>query len=218
MPYKSMSVLYVEDDDIDRENMSKTLSYFFGRVLIASNGLEALSILKNTQPDVLITDYVMPHLNGYELICEAKKIHQNLIIFITSSYTDQEKLLQCIPLGLADYLVKPISYKQLLDALNKALQKNSEATAMLGQKTTYHKYLKSLFVEGIAVGLTQKEIKLVEFLLTNRGQVLSKNALMLYLYGEIVDENILKNLIYRLRKKSQENVLQTIKNVGYLLK
>lgn len=213
-----MSVLYVEDDDIDRENMSKTLSYFFGRVLIASNGLEALSILKNTQPDVLITDYVMPHLNGYELICEAKKIHQNLIIFITSSYTDQEKLLQCIPLGLADYLVKPISYKQLLDALNKALQKNSEATAMLGQKTTYHKYLKSLFVEGIAVGLTQKEIKLVEFLLTNRGQVLSKNALMLYLYGEIVDENILKNLIYRLRKKSQENVLQTIKNVGYLLK
>lgn len=173
MPYKSMSVLYVEDDDIDRESMSKTLSYFFGRVLIASNGLEALSILKNTQPDVLITDYVMPHLNGYELICEAKKIHQNLTIFITSSYTDQEKLLQCIPLGLADYLVKPISYKQLLDALNKALQKNSEATAMLGQKTTYHKYLKSLFVEGMAVGLTQKEIELVEFLLTNRGQVLS---------------------------------------------
>lgn len=218
MPYKSMSVLYVEDDDIDRESMSKTLSYFFGRVLIASNGLEALSILKNTQPDVLITDYVMPHLNGYELICEAKKIHQNLTIFITSSYTDQEKLLQCIPLGLADYLVKPISYKQLLDALNKALQKNSEATAMLGQKTTYHKYLKSLFVEGMAVGLTQKEIELVEFLLTNRGQVLSKNALMLYLYGEIVDENILKNLIYRLRKKAQENVLQTIKNVGYLFK
>lgn len=213
-----MSVLYVEDDDIDRESMSKTLSYFFGRVLIASNGLEALSILKNTQPDVLITDYVMPHLNGYELICEAKKIHQNLTIFITSSYTDQEKLLQCIPLGLADYLVKPISYKQLLDALNKALQKNSEATAMLGQKTTYHKYLKSLFVEGMAVGLTQKEIELVEFLLTNRGQVLSKNALMLYLYGEIVDENILKNLIYRLRKKAQENVLQTIKNVGYLFK
>lgn len=89
---------------------------------------------------------------------------------------------------------------------------------MLGQKTTYHKYLKSLFVEGMAVGLTQKEIELVEFLLTNRGQVLSKNALMLYLYGEIVDENILKNLIYRLRKKAQENVLQTIKNVGYLFK
>lgn len=213
-----MSVLYVEDNDIDRENTAKTLSYFFGRVLIASNGLEALSILQNTQPDILITDYVMPYMNGYELICEAKKNHPNLIIFITSSYTDQEKLLQCIPLGLADYLIKPISYEQLLNALSKALEKNREVTAMLSSKTTYHKHLKSLFVKGIEVGISQKEIELVEFLLNNRGQVLSKNTIMLYLYGEIVDENIFKNLIYRLRKKAQENIFQTIKNVGYLLR
>ncbi|WP_060826390.1 response regulator [Sulfurospirillum cavolei] len=108
-----LQILYVEDDLIVRDNTADTLSYFFKNITLAQNGKEALEHLQRFQPDVLITDYVMPYMNGYTLIVEARKLYPKLIAFITSSYTDQDKLLKCIPLGISDYVIKPLDYHKL---------------------------------------------------------------------------------------------------------
>lgn len=214
----AMTVLYVEDDPIIKENTTKTLTYFFDTVITASNGKEALEILETLKPDILITDYVMPYINGYDLICEAKKRYDDIVFFITSSYVDSDKLLQCIPLGLSGYLVKPINYDQLLTALNDALEKKKLCTLPLSTTLCYAPNRKIVLKEGKEIGLTHQEVSLIELFIKHRGEVLSKNMMMMYLYGEIVDENLLKNLIYRLRKKVQEDIFMTIKNIGYVLK
>jgi len=101
---KELTVLYVEDDLSVLNHTTKTLSYFFKTIFTAHDGQEAIWILQKNRIDILITDYVMPKKNGFDVIIEAKKLYSNIIIFVTSSYTDSDILLKCIPLGITEYL------------------------------------------------------------------------------------------------------------------
>jgi DNA-binding response OmpR family regulator len=218
----ALTVLYVEDDAVVQENTAKTLHYFFSEVIVASDGFEALEILKTTKPDVLITDYVMPRMSGYELILEAQKIYPELIIFVTSSYREEDKLLKCIPLGLADYLLKPINYEKLVLAIDKVLEKSplpkKAESIVLAENIIFNTHSQSLLVDGKAMFLSKQEVKLLSLFVKNRGNILSKNFMSSYLYGENVDENLLNNVIYRLRKKVGYDIFTTIKNLGYILR
>lgn len=217
-----LQIVYVEDDPIVRENTVDTLNYFFNHITVATNGKEALEILKTLKPDVLITDYVMPYLNGYNLILEARKLYPKLIVFITSSYTDQEKLLKCIPLGISDYIVKPLDYHKLSKAVQAIIQflndDNTDTTICLKPLVYYSKSAKALLVENEKLTLSKQESDLVEILLENKGKVLSKSTLKTHLYGTCeVEDNLLKNLLYRLRRKLSIDIIKTIKNTGYLI-
>ena len=218
----ALTVLYVEDDSVILENTAKTLHYFFSEVMVAGDGLEAMEILKNTKPDVLITDYVMPRMSGYELILEAQKIYPELIIFMTSGYKEEDKLLKCIPLGLADYLLKPINYEKLILAIDKILEKQPSAkkaeSIVLVENIFFDTHSQSLLVDGQVIYLSKQEVKLLSLFVKNRGNLLSKNFISSYIYGENVDENLLNNVIYRLRKKVGYDIFVTIKNLGYILR
>jgi DNA-binding response OmpR family regulator len=218
-----LKVLYAEDDAIVRENTVDTLSYFFHDITIASHGKEALELLKTIKYDVLITDYVMPYLNGYHLILEARKLYPKLIVFVTSSYTDQDKLLKCIPLGLSDYIIKPLDYHKLSKAIQtivKFLNEDQTDFVLYAEPfIRYSKSAKSLLIDHESIILSKQEADVIELLLEYRGKVLSKNSLKMNLYGSWeVDDNLLKNLLYRLRKKLPVDVIITIKNTGYMIK
>lgn len=218
----TLSVLYVEDDPIMQENTAKTLNYFFNNVLLASDGIEALAMLQKSKCDVLITDYVMPNMNGYELILEAQKLYPHLVIFVASSYRDEDKLLKCIPLGLADYLIKPLNYEKLILALNNIFPKKSfqmtEEMIVLVEDIIFNANAQSLLVHNKEILLSYQEVKLLLLFIKNRGFVLSKNFIIAYLYKENIDENLLNNTIYRLRKKAGHDIFSTMKNMGYILK
>ncbi|WP_228255585.1 response regulator [Aliarcobacter butzleri] len=115
--FKNFSILFVEDDLEIQKNMSKILSLLCNRVYVASNGLEAYEIFTNNVIHIIITDYEMPFINGYDLVLKIREISQNIPIIILSNYTDKEKLLKCIPLNLTSYLEKPIIYEKLLETL-----------------------------------------------------------------------------------------------------
>lgn len=217
-----LKVLYVEDDPIVRENTADTLSYFFNHITVAENGKDALKILVSTKPDVLITDYVMPYLNGYNLIVEARKRYPNLIVFITSSYTDQDKLLKCIPLGISDYIIKPLDYLKLTKVVQTIVHQlsNNETNTTICREPfiSYSKQAKALFIEDKKFILSKQESDIIELLLENRGKVLSKNVLKTHLYGSWeAEDNLLKNLFYRLRKKLPIDIVTTVKNTGYVI-
>lgn len=214
--------MYVEDDSIVRDNTTDTLGYFFKNITLAQNGKEALNMLQTFEPDVLITDYVMPYMNGYTLIIEARKLYPKLIVFITSSYTDQDKLLKCIPLGISDYIVKPLDYNKLSQAVHKigtALShSNADEIICLEPYVTYSKLSKTLFIEEEKFTLSKQESDLIELLLEHKGRVLSKEMLKENLYGSWdIEDNLLKNLLYRLRKKISLDIINTIKNTGYII-
>jgi len=215
---KELTVLYAEDDVSVLGHTSKTLSYLFKRVLSARDGEEAITLLEKESVDVLITDYVMPKRNGFDVICEAKKRYPHIIVFVTSSYTDTDILLKCIPLGIAEYLVKPISYDRLVRTLETIFVKKQTFIVPFNETVMYHTQQKYLIVGDNHIEMGPHQIKLIEYLLRCKGQVVHKTTLMNYIYGEMVDENLLKNLILRLRKKTGDDLFVTIKNVGYLLK
>lgn len=118
-------MLLVEDDEELRSSLEDTLLVFFKTIIVASHGKEALELYRQKEIDILITDYVMPNLDGNTLCKIIRETNKKIPLVIMSSFADQEKLLKSIDLELTDYLLKPIEYNQLLATLEKIAEKIS---------------------------------------------------------------------------------------------
>ena len=111
------SILYIEDDDITRENIAAYLQRQCKQLYIASNGEEGLELFKTHDPEIIITDIEMPKLNGLDMAKKIRKLSPTTQIIITTAYTSNEYLLQAVNLHLVQYIVKPISLPKLTSAL-----------------------------------------------------------------------------------------------------
>jgi len=117
--YKDLKVLFVEDDDETRESLFSILKRYFVKIDIATNGEDGLLKAKENFYDIIITDIVMPKLDGIKMI---KKIQTNNKIskfIILTAYSNKEFLIQAIEMGINGYLLKPITFKQIANTLKK---------------------------------------------------------------------------------------------------
>jgi len=123
------TILYVEDEEILRTEISTLLEGFFKKVLVASNGEEAFDIYNKNKDniDILITDVNMPKMNGMDLISQIRKNNNELPILICTAFNDAEILIKAIKLNVNDYIIKPIQMMTTLKICNKILtNKNNE--------------------------------------------------------------------------------------------
>jgi two-component system, OmpR family, response regulator VanR len=221
---KQLSALYVEDDETIRKSTADTMRLFFEKVYEASNGMEAMKIFADKKIHILFTDYAMPVMNGYDLALEIRKEAPQLPIVFTSSYTDKEKLLKCIPLRLIAYLEKPFSFDALSNSIAtavKGLVSSGALMVKIAEGMTYDALQKVLLVNDDTIPLSKNESDLLELFIKKRGQVITRELMISHLYGEedeIVEENTIKNAVYRLRKKLPDNTIHNIKNIGYLFR
>ena len=217
--FKNFSILFVEDDLEIQKNMSKILSLLCNKVYVASNGLEAYEIFTNNVIHIIITDYEMPFINGYDLVLKIREISQNIPIIILSNYTDKEKLLKCIPLNLTSYLEKPIIYEKLLETLQlckNQIENNATLYLRINDSLKYDFNTKSLIQDGNYIKLTTLEIQIFEYLLNKKNQLVYNDELLSVIFENDYYGNI-KNIIYRLRKKVSKDVIINYKNLGYML-
>ncbi|MFX4230039.1 response regulator transcription factor [Aliarcobacter butzleri] len=217
--FKNFSILFVEDDLEIQKNMSKILSLLCNKVYVASNGLEAYEIFTNNVIHIIITDYEMPFINGYDLVLKIREISQNIPIIILSNYTDKEKLLKCIPLNLTSYLEKPIIYEKLLETLQlckNQIENNATLYLRINDSLKYDFNTKSLIQNGNYIKLTTLEIQIFEYLLNKKNQLVYNDELLSVIFENDYYGNI-KNIIYRLRKKVSKDVIVNYKNLGYML-
>ncbi|MCG3690582.1 response regulator transcription factor [Aliarcobacter butzleri] len=217
--FKNFSILFVEDDLEIQKNMSKILSLLCNKVYVASNGLEAYEIFTNNIIHIIITDYEMPFINGYDLVLKIREISQNIPIIILSNYTDKEKLLKCIPLNLTSYLEKPIIYEKLLETLQlckNQIENNATLYLTINDSLKYDFNTKSLIQNGNYIKLTTLEIQIFEYLLNKKNQLVYNDELLSVIFENDYYGNI-KNIIYRLRKKVSKDVIVNYKNLGYML-
>lgn len=217
--FKNFSILFVEDDLEIQKNMSKILSLLCNKVYVASNGLEAYEIFTNNVIHIIITDYEMPFINGYDLVLKIREISQNIPIIILSNYTDKEKLLKCIPLNLTSYLEKPIIYEKLLETLQlckNQIENNATLYLRINDSLKYDFNTKSLIQDGNYIKLTTLEIQIFEHLLNKKNQLVYNDELLSVIFENDYYGNI-KNIIYRLRKKVSKDVIVNYKNLGYML-
>ncbi|MCT7908891.1 response regulator transcription factor [Arcobacter lacus] len=218
---KSLSILYAEDDTTIQDSISRILKMFFKEVFIANDGKESIEIFQNNKIDVLILDYVMPNLDGYQTSKIIRKTNKKIPIIITSAYTDKEKLLNAIELNLIKYIEKPILYDNLINIFSdiiKYMQENNLLQIKLEENIYYSFLTKKVTKDGKEIILTKNEVSFLELLLNKPNQLISKELIENNVFKESVNENTLRNMIYRIRKKLDLDIIVTIKDLGYLIK
>ena len=117
---KNFTLLYVEDDKSTRVAIGKILSVIVKKVYITKNGKEGLEVFKQYKPDIVITDILMPQLDGISMSKEIREINQFVPIIFTTSFNESNFLLEAINMNIDRYLIKPIDVKKLNETLYRA--------------------------------------------------------------------------------------------------
>ncbi len=115
-------ILVVDDESIIRSGIINVLSGEDNGFVVAgeaANGMQAIELLPELNPDVIITDICMPTVNGLELIETAKSINPDLKVLVVSGYDDFEYAQKALRLGVEDYILKPVQAGQLIDILTR---------------------------------------------------------------------------------------------------
>ena len=121
-----LKVLYVEDNVDIMESLSAYLKDICKDVYLAKDGIEALKIFKTNSIDVVITDILMPNMNGLELSKKILSIDNDIPIIITTAHNENDYLYEAINLGIQNYLLKPIDLKKLDSILDKIFQQKEK--------------------------------------------------------------------------------------------
>lgn len=116
-------ILIVDDEESFRETLQLCLEED-NHIITASNGEEALKIFNKEKPDLVLTDYKMPHMNGMEVIRQLKQIKPGIPIIMITAYDDTVNTIEAIKLGALDFIPKPFDVQTLKSFVNNALKKN----------------------------------------------------------------------------------------------
>ncbi len=122
-------VLVVEDDADDREGLRRILSHEGYEVDLAMDGLDALEKAARLEYDLVLTDLLMPRLDGLRLLERLKRVKPHLPVLLVTGFGDWGSYARAIEMGAAAYLCKPFRINQLVDEIRKALREKTEGAA-----------------------------------------------------------------------------------------
>ncbi|MEA2028381.1 MAG: response regulator, partial [Campylobacterota bacterium] len=120
---KGLSLLYVEDEKELQNRMLTFFSKIFTYIDTANDGKEALEKYQKNRYDIIITDILMPKMNGLELIKSIHAENEKQEIIITSAYDDLNYLMESIKLGVTGYLLKPLNFQDIISVLEQSIDK-----------------------------------------------------------------------------------------------
>jgi putative nucleotidyltransferase with HDIG domain len=117
---KTLSVLYVEDDEEIRELLSRFLRRWVGILHIATNGQEGAQAFHDYRPDVVVTDIKMPVMDGLEMATAIKLSSREVPIIVITAYSERDYFIRAIEIGVDQYVTKPVNTDILLQAIYKS--------------------------------------------------------------------------------------------------
>ncbi|MEG0297776.1 MAG: response regulator transcription factor [Clostridium sp.] len=220
---KDTRIFLVEDDLALQKAMKYTLEKEGFKVSVASNVRESLEKFDSNEIDFVLLDIMLPDGSGYD-ICEKIRTESNVPIIFMTACEDEANIVLGLDLGGDDYITKPVRIRELVSRI-KAVQrrrgiKDNEDIIRTGNLTIDLLGCKVKKLEK-EIFLTAMEYKLLILLVTNKAQVLSRDAILQHLWdfeGNFVDGNTLTVYIKRLRDKvdsDESNYIQTIRGLGY---
>ena len=221
-----MNILFAEDDESLGKLIFHLLQKEFHRVDWVKDGQSAYDYAMLTEYDVIILDWMMPKLNGIET-CEKlrKKDYKGGIIFLTAKDSLEDVVIG-LDCGADDYIIKPFKFEELaarLRALSRRTEKPFEEILSfddLQLDLNTHVVKRN----GQVIELSKKEYELLELLLRNKHQILTREVLLERIWGFDVDitENALDALVKLVRKKvdlpGKPSIIKNVRGVGYKLR
>jgi DNA-binding NtrC family response regulator len=129
---KHLTLLFVEDQNLLRRAVGDLLFPFCGKLLFAANGREGLEVFQREKPDLVLTDIIMPVMDGLALTEELSRLSPETPVILLSAYSDVPNLLRGIELGVAGFVPKPFAEEKLLATLDKAALPVLQKKQLLG--------------------------------------------------------------------------------------
>ncbi len=220
--FKNYTILYIEDDEGVRTVNSRFLNRMFKKLYEARDGKEGLTLYKKYKPNIILTDIKMPKIDGLTLAKEIRKSDQDTKIIISTAFSHKEYLMQAVELKLEKYIIKPLTSRNLLPALTKAiedLQKQREPKILLSNNLYFDNNTSLFYYKNKQIELNKKELLFLKLLVLNKSRVVTYKEIEQSVWeDEYMSLNSLRTTIGFLRKKLPFNCIQNISNMGYKLK
>lgn len=220
-------ILLIEDDEALSRMMRLQLEHAGYRVTACRTGASALEAARESEPDVILLDILLPDIDGWTVCEELRKITSAPIIFSTALGSERD-VVRGLELGADDYMIKPFSYKELLARVRGALYRSRRESSH--GKVYQHDRLfvdlekRTVKVDGEHILLTPLEYKLLAVLVEEAGKVVDYDTLLRRVWGEQHEGNreYLKLYIWYLRKKieadpSNPRLILSEEGMGYRL-
>ena len=220
MKYK---ILIVDDEEMMTELLSDYLSDEGYETYIANSAAQALNLLPKN-PDIIILDINMPGMDGLEL-CKNIRAHIFCsILFVTARITEQDKI-NGLEYGGDDYITKPFSLKELSARIAAHLRRDErshrQAAVLTSGELLVNLSQRCIFYRDKEIEMSKKEFDIIEFLLTNAGQVFDRERIYERIWGYDAEgsADVIKEHIRKIRVKLYEvtgqNYIETVWGVGY---
>jgi len=219
---KDKTILFLEDNLDFAQNTTTLLKIFVKNVLHVESIQDAKALFESSQIDILITDIKLKNENGIDFISQLRTAKKTCPVIIISGHKDEEFLFRAIPLNITAYLLKPIKYEDLIDALNRCSEKlmaDRQSDKELKDGWIYESDAKVLLREGEKFSLNKKESLFMEMLSINRDRLITKDMLQQSVWKEDeMSDSAVTNFMLRIRRRFGKDFIYTIPDLGYRFK
>jgi OmpR family response regulator RpaB len=228
----SEKILVVDSDEAIQKTLSKRFNNLGYKIILASDGKEALSLFDKELPDIVILDIILSKLDGYEVCRQIRQMSQTPIIIISSLNTISNRVMG-LETGADDYIIKPFSPKELEIRIRSILRRSIKFTPLVSKEEQTLFYVdkldikitnRSLFKNNLKIKLTTIEFNLLQLLLANKGKGLARTTILDNIWGytpeRYTDTRVVDVYISRLRSKIEKDsgnpdLILTVRGVGY---
>ncbi|MBS0016872.1 MAG: response regulator transcription factor [Arthrospira sp. SH-MAG29] len=219
-------ILVVEDDPKLAEFIASELTLEGYQVTVAPNGIEGLTIARNSDLDLLILDWMLPSISGLDLCLRLRQTGVQIPIIMLTAKDEIPDRVTGLNAGADDYVTKPFSIEELLARVKARLRRtNSEAPELMEFEDLKLNHLtREVYRGSQLIELTVKEFDLLELLLRHPRQVMTRAQILDHVWGYdfMGESNIIEVYIRALRIKLEQSnpkrLLHTVRGVGYVLR
>lgn len=232
MPNKTIKILVVEDEPSLIFTLRDTLESEGYQVIVSEDGEQAVELVQEHSPDLMILDIMLPGKSGYDICKQVRELKYTFPIIMLTAKDQEIDKVKGLNLGADDYLTKPFGVKELLARIQARLRRagtysSSSEVEILKLGPVKIDLLESevLFPDGSLNELTAREVELIRYLLGAGGEPVSRDELLekVWRYEYSTNTRTVDVHISKLRAKIEVHpedprYLITLHGVGYLLK
>ena len=221
-----MNILVVEDDKGLLDQLETILKKKHYGVDIADNGELALDKIFDVPYDLILLDIMLPRLDGLSVLQEVRKAGLDMPILMLTARSDVQDRVKGLDYGADDYLAKPFSMAELMARIRAMLRRKGNRNPVLkAGGVCLYTVTRNVTLNDRQIHLTVKEFSILEFLLHNKGNAVSRFNLAEHVWGEefdpfsmsnYVDVHI-KNLRKKLDARKDISIIKTIRGIGFII-
>ncbi|HBE19503.1 MAG TPA: DNA-binding response regulator [Cyanobacteria bacterium UBA11149] len=219
-------ILVVEDEIKLAQFIELELKYEGYQVTLANDGLTGLTAARESDPDLIILDWMLPGISGPEICRRLRTTGDKVPIILLTAKDEVSDRVAGLDAGADDYVVKPFSVEELLARVRAHLRRESpeEPDTLQFSDLSLNRITREVYRGNRLIELTAKEFDLLEYLLTHPRQVLTRDRILERVWGYdfMGDSNIIEVYVRYLRLKLEANgekrLVQTVRGVGYVLR